>query len=1427
MGKVIQKKIQGMSLWAKISLVTTLTLLVSVFMYQGWYKPQQANAAVTTSNAWVNLLTNTSPANVSYTTTTTNTFTVTGNANRATLVGVALETAAATTISSITVRLDSAAGTQFIEVDRTTGSQREHCYIGSLVNVPAGTHTIYLTVTMAGSTLTGVHIDAGTYQGVDQTTPVTSSAANNSASAVVTFGTAVTYNANSVTAFITSAGNTGTGIALPAGFTEVVGAQSWDTDQSTSIAEATNSTAGSYVLGSTVTWTGSSARSAIAVAALNPAPTGDTTKPTVTTFTVPATSSSLTISGITFTASDNVGVTGYLINESATPPSAAAITLGSAPTSYTAASVGAKILYAWVKDAAGNVSNVFTNQNCTIALTDAIKPSVTAFTVPATSSSLTISGITFTASDNVGVTGYLINESSTPPAAAAITLGSAPTSYTAATAGAKTLYAWVKDAAGNVSDVFTGRASTITISDATKPTVTAFTVPATSSSLTISGITFTASDNVGVTGYLINESATPPAAAAITLGTAPTSYTAATAGAKTLYSWVRDAAGNVSNVFTSQTSTITLSTNSLMHSSASLNSTKYGTWGASYTCETCHNKNTTNVKRIAQQVNTPTGLRTVTFTRMTASTTNNAAVGVFGNDNRTYALNASTNICSVCHHKTTYHQYSSSKVLAGNKNHMGANNTDCTACHFHNAGFKGSGGHTTPYPGVTHMVGLTAGSYDSCTGCHSAPSGPFPAVSGAPACTSCHLDAANFNSASAGCADCHGTNVNGGRPTGTTFPDIAGSHIASGHVSLACASCHNLAGTGTADHGSQNRTAKVRADVTVAFPVAGAWNGSVALTCSATYCHSTVQNVTGSAAGVSDTTPAWGSGAANCTTNCHGNTGTRLTTGNHVKHLAATHGTYTCDNCHTGSGQSTPALHANSIINVQQNALLGSTGTYTQAAGAPGNGFGTCAVSYCHSTVQSATGGTAPTYRTPAWGGLVLTCAGCHGNTAATLTTGSHAVHLNAAYAYVCSDCHGTGGGAGNSAIHANQSINVDLTTRGSGTYSGDAIPQNSNFGSCSNTTCHGANSAIWGVANANATCATCHGVVGTSPAAYTADTETAAPGYNGTGVNSAGTVGTISGGVSNNTKVGAHDVHLKGTGGYKTGGVACVDCHSVAAIADPGHMNGSTTLTWSPLATNSGALTPGYTAPTCTANYCHGASFAVAVRGTGLSPSWIDGTYLANAASVKNALDCNKCHTSPPTASVAFDHSAAGMPAGLATDCASCHPHDGSGAEHMDGTLQGGGGCNGCHDYDTVGATYAASKWTGGTWGKASRDGLTPNEGWGAHDKHINYIKSRLSIATALDPVSQTYGVGVPANVCGTCHTNLASNHTIAGSTARSINFGDNTFRMGGVAGTSLLFGSTNPAYAGVSGISSAATAKTCSNLSCHYFTTPVWSTY
>jgi hydrogenase small subunit len=96
---------------------------------------------------------------------------------------------------------------------------------------------------------------------------------------------------------------------------------------------------------------------------------------------------------------------------------------------------------------------------------DKTAPIVTAFSIPAGSSSLTVPITTFTAGDNVGVTGYLVTESATRPLETAAGWSSAkPPSYTFQSAGVKTLYAWAKDAAGNIS---TSRSASVTITGST------------------------------------------------------------------------------------------------------------------------------------------------------------------------------------------------------------------------------------------------------------------------------------------------------------------------------------------------------------------------------------------------------------------------------------------------------------------------------------------------------------------------------------------------------------------------------------------------------------------------------------------------------------------------------------------------------------------------------------------------------------------------------------------------------------------------------------------------------------------------------------------------------------------------------------------------------------------------------------------------
>jgi hypothetical protein len=275
---------------------------------------------------------------------------------------------------------------------------------------------------------------------------------------------------------------------------------------------------------------------------------------------IPATATSLLISITTFTATDVVGVTGYMVTESATAPAAGAVGWSAtAATTYTFAAAGAKTLYAWAKDAAGNVSTSL-SAPITITLPDSTPPTIQAFVVPTTSSTLAVPITAFTATDTVGVTGYMVTTSSTPPAAADPSWNAtAPVSFTFSTTGAKTVYAWAKDAAGNVS---TSLSATVTISlnDTTAPTVTAFTLGA-PTDMTAPVTTFTAADNQGgsgIAGFLITEtSAIPSPLLAQWSATAPANYTFSSSGAKTVYAWAKDAAGNVSITLVSATVTIT------------------------------------------------------------------------------------------------------------------------------------------------------------------------------------------------------------------------------------------------------------------------------------------------------------------------------------------------------------------------------------------------------------------------------------------------------------------------------------------------------------------------------------------------------------------------------------------------------------------------------------------------------------------------------------------------------------------------------------------------------------------------------------------------------------------------------------------------------------------------------------------------------
>ncbi|MBV5339651.1 MAG: hypothetical protein J0665_08820 [Deltaproteobacteria bacterium] len=100
----------------------------------------------------------------------------------------------------------------------------------------------------------------------------------------------------------------------------------------------------------------------------------DRTAPVITTFTIPVASSTLVVSGVVLAARDNFAVTGYYLSTNSTPPGAVASAWSaSSPSSYIFASPGTMTLYAWVKDAAGNVS-AYQSASVTITLPPALSP---------------------------------------------------------------------------------------------------------------------------------------------------------------------------------------------------------------------------------------------------------------------------------------------------------------------------------------------------------------------------------------------------------------------------------------------------------------------------------------------------------------------------------------------------------------------------------------------------------------------------------------------------------------------------------------------------------------------------------------------------------------------------------------------------------------------------------------------------------------------------------------------------------------------------------------------------------------------------------------------------------------------------------------------------------------------------------------------
>jgi hypothetical protein len=198
--------------------------------------------------------------------------------------------------------------------------------------------------------------------------------------------------------------------------------------------------------------------------------------------------------------------------------------------------------------------NAVTAGGYSVTLRETLAPSLPgplALTDPDTGSSTTTDGRTVAvslpaATDDFGVTGYFVSQSGARPAAGAAAWQPAPpaTFTLAGGNGLKTVYAWAKDAAGNVSARLK---ASITLNEDRRAPTAKLALKAVTNKRRLP-IRASGGDAIGVAGWFVSENPDTPAAAAAGWKTKkPTAFNLSRPeGAKTVYLWTKDAAGNVS-----------------------------------------------------------------------------------------------------------------------------------------------------------------------------------------------------------------------------------------------------------------------------------------------------------------------------------------------------------------------------------------------------------------------------------------------------------------------------------------------------------------------------------------------------------------------------------------------------------------------------------------------------------------------------------------------------------------------------------------------------------------------------------------------------------------------------------------------------------------------------------------------------------------
>jgi len=263
-------------------------------------------------------------------------------------------------------------------------------------------------------------------------------------------------------------------------------------------------------------------------------------------------------------SSDNVGVTGYLVERSSGAGSTSFAQVATpAGASFSDTGLAASTVYNYrvrATDAAGNLSGYSAVASATTqAVPDTTAPSVPANVMAAAVSTNQVNVSWSASSDNVGVTGYLVERSSGAGSTSFAQVATpAGASFSDTGLAASTVYNYrvrATDAAGNLSGYSAvASATTQALPDTTAPSVPANMAAAGVSSSQVNVSWSASSDNVGVTGYLVERSQGAGSTSFAQVATpSGTGFGDTGLSAGTVYNYrvrAKDAAGNVSGYST-------------------------------------------------------------------------------------------------------------------------------------------------------------------------------------------------------------------------------------------------------------------------------------------------------------------------------------------------------------------------------------------------------------------------------------------------------------------------------------------------------------------------------------------------------------------------------------------------------------------------------------------------------------------------------------------------------------------------------------------------------------------------------------------------------------------------------------------------------------------------------------------------------------